>query len=650
MGSIFDEMKKIKKHLQADQPENAQPKPLPHNQGSNSNRTVSCPACRKKVPLDLLKKHLIQEHGVPEKLPIRDAIAMVSEGRLNAQQVYGGVKSHLAPKNKQQAKTHTNQPSDKRQSTQQQAAQKIALTRSDPIQGRDLAGFTKQIVQLPTGRTHEMYVKYTNTPAASKTRTQPANKQRSKSEKPVATSKPAKPAPRTVSTAVTIENPTPAIRSFKLARADEFKLPDDWVTLGGAVTLTSAGAAHAVYMGIDFGTAYTKASIGFGGDIFIVDWAGVKASEDRFILPGEFSVLSDGSCVLGRSHLATRVATDLKLPFLEGNASRSSLIDATLFLALVMRYIRAWWFHRQHGLIRNRSLEWNVNLGAPTTPWQDKKLRSSYERVAHAAWMISLGNNPIRPESADSALGHGPRNGPPLEIVPEFVAQIASYTRSPQRQHDLHLLVDIGAGTVDVVTFNVNKDEQTGEDQFPIFWASVNNLGTHYLMSRRLHDGKVQLGGHQDDATTVPSAEKFSQATGLPIQDVQRSDRTHTAAVAGAISAVLRTTKQKRYRRSPRWQTGIRVFLCGGGSACEAFQASILEAGRRSDVPLPPIMLPIPERLKASGLAQDQFHRVSVAFGLGMDAFNLGQIRPMAKVEDDKPIKRRERAHFDWDD
>jgi hypothetical protein len=195
------------------------------------------------------------------------------------------------------------------------------------------------------------------------------------------------------------------------------------------------------------------------------------------------------------------------------------------------------------------------------------------------------------------------------------------------------------------VTFNVNKDEQTGEDQFPIFWASVNNLGTHYLMSRRLQDGRVKQGDHQDDATTVPSAEMFSQTACLPIQDVRRSDRTHTAAVAGAISAVLRTTKQKRYRRSPMWQTGIRVFLCGGGSACEAFQASIVEAGRRSAVPLPSIMLPLPERLRAPGLLQDQFHRVSVAFGLGMDAFNLGQIRPMAAVEDDAPIPMRERPH-----
>jgi len=33
-----------------------------------------------------------------------------------------------------------------------------------------------------------------------------------------------------------------------------------------------------------------------------------------------------------------------------------------------------------------------------------------------------------------------------------------------------------------------------------------------------------------------------------------------------------------------------------------------------------------------------------------MNAFNLGQIIPMADVEDDAPVPMPVRAHFDWDD
>ena len=92
--------------------------------------------------------------------------------------------------------------------------------------------------------------------------------------------------------------------------------------MGTEINLTVGGISLSYsknYMGIDFGTAYTKSSIGFGGDIFVVDWAGVKAGPEKFTLPGEFSVLPDRSCILGRSPHATRVASDLKLPFLEGH-------------------------------------------------------------------------------------------------------------------------------------------------------------------------------------------------------------------------------------------------------------------------------------------------------------------------------------------
>ena len=43
-----------------------------------------------------------------------------------------------------------------------------------------------------------------------------------------------------------------------------------------------------------------------------------------------------------------------------------------------------------------------------------------------------------------------------ISLFPEFLAQIAGYVRSPGRQADLHMLVDVGAGTMDATTFNVH--------------------------------------------------------------------------------------------------------------------------------------------------------------------------------------------------
>jgi hypothetical protein len=164
-------------------------------------------------------------------------------------------------------------------------------------------------------------------------------------------------------------------------------------------------------------------------------------------------------------------------------------------------------------------------------------------------------------------------------------------------------------------------------------------------MSRRLHAFPDISDEHWSDATIVPSASEFAQKLGITVQDVVKTDSLHARDVASAISTVLRTTKQNRYRKSQNWKAGVRVFFCGGGSSCEAFEQSIAVASSLSGVPLPRLRLPLPNHLKAPSMPSDQFHRVSVAYGLGMDAFNLGQIRASSEVENDVTVDLPLRPH-----
>lgn len=652
MGSMFDEMKKVKKNLHGNNSD------APSQQGGAtravaplpSQQMSKCPACGRTFSINSLKKHLVREHGVAERTSLSDAVAMLSGGKITAQQLYGE-KPVSKPQSRGQKPPRPAYPNNKI------AKHHVART-GQPQKGIDgldrnknLDGYAEQVIKLPSGENHTVYVKRTqhsqsiqkNSPFPARGRTGPNSGKQSGAS----TTKPASSPHRAGQQLSSAQQQPLALpkRSFKLSGPDDFKTPDPWVAQGENTTLWTQGNPFAVRMGIDFGTAFTKASIGYGDDIFIVDWAGIKGGQDKFTLPGEFSVLQDGSCVIGRAPGAKRVATDLKLPFLEGHASRSSLVDATIFLALIMRYIRGWWFHHHKGLIKTQAIEWNINLGAPTTPWHDGKIRSKYEKSAKAAWVISCSIEPITIAHAERVFDNAAQSAPPVEIVPEFVAQIASYTRSPQRQPDLHLLVDVGAGTVDVVTFNVHRDDDTGEDRFPIFWASVNNLGTHYLMSRRIHAFPLIHDEHWCDATTVPAASEFGQSLGISVQGILKVDKQHTKDVAKAIAAVLRTTKRKRYRMSPNWQAGVRAFFCGGGSSCDAFERAITEASTLTGIPLPRIRLPLPDHLKAPSLPYDQFHRVSVAFGLGMDIFNLGKIVSIAEVANDSAMQLPLRPH-----
>ncbi|MBZ0095669.1 MAG: hypothetical protein K8H75_09930 [Sulfuricella sp.] len=605
--------------------------------------------------MDSLKKHLVREHGVAERTSLSDAMAMLSGGKITAQQFYlePAVSKPPLPKQKPPQSHLSNKSNMQRVAKSGQSRKRI----SGLDQNKDLDGYVEQVIKLPSGENHTVYVKRTlNLSSNQKNSPSPARGRNSSSSGKQSGTSTLKPASTTHRAGQQISPAqhqplAPPKRSFKLSGPNDFKIPDPWVAQGANTTLWTSGKSFIARMGIDFGTAFTKASIGYGDDIYIVDWMGIKGGQDMFTLPGEFSVLQDESCVIGRAPDAGRVATDLKLPFLEGHASRSSLIDTTIFLALTMRYIRGWWFHHHKGLIKAQAIDWNINLGAPTTPWQDGNIRSKYEKVAKAAWIVSCSSEPITIAQVERVFDNAVQSAPPVEIVPEFVAQIASYTRSPQRQPDLHLLVDVGAGTVDVVTFNVHRDDETGEDRFPIFWASVSNLGTHYLMSQRLH-GFPQIHDEQwSDATAIPSASEFGKTYGISVQDVEKVDKQHTKDVVDAISSVLRTTKGKRYLRSPNWKAGIRVFFCGGGSSCEVFEKSVPEASAQMGVPLHRIRLPLPNHLIAPSLSKEQFHRVSVAFGLGMDAFNLGQIIPTAEVADDKPTQLPLRAHItDFED
>lgn len=87
-------------------------------------------------------------------------------------------------------------------------------------------------------------------------------------------------------------------------------------------------------------------------------------------------------------------------------------------------------------------------------------------------------------------------------LFPEFVAQVAVYARSPQRQDGLHLLVDCGAGTLDIATFNVGRQPGTNEDIYPILQSEVAPLGrtfsrTNFRELIRLRSGRILILSRQ---------------------------------------------------------------------------------------------------------------------------------------------------------
>lgn len=137
-----------------------------------------------------------------------------------------------------------------------------------------------------------------------------------------------------------------------LTRQDRFRRPDVWVTAGGKTQYVASGHRGAVdiYIGLDFGTSFTKAAVGFKDKIYPVSWSGVSKTSPSYLLPSEYTELESGLLFVGQhpDADASRVRRDLKLPFLNPAVSTSSITTAATFIALVLRYIRAW-VYQHHG-------------------------------------------------------------------------------------------------------------------------------------------------------------------------------------------------------------------------------------------------------------------------------------------------------------
>lgn len=403
-------------------------------------------------------------------------------------------------------------------------------------------------------------------------------------------------------------------------------------------------------MGVDFGTAFTKVVIGGAVNSYAVPFAPIAAKENIFLLPCVLSIDSSGECRLGMVDGAARSLTDLKMRLLQGDYSQSCLSEISAFLALVIRHCRAWMLNEHHKIYQGKYLDWYINVGLPTDSYHDKRLTEIYTKLVMGAWTASIGSGSININHI-SRLVENSLNGNALNIddaavsarqlqfdaiglIPEFVAQITGYVRSPMRQPDLHALVDVGAGTVDTTMFNVH--EKDGEDKFPIFAKSVKPLGVHYLIRHRIDNSSYTGGWTVGVHDNPPPKVRFARQLALPIQKLDEIDLPFRRKVLDQLISVMRYTREERYRKSRHWEEGVPLFFCGGGSKMDFYIELIASIEANGPYRIRKTSLPRPDRLIANKLPRDAYDRLSVAYGLSFDALDIGEIIEASEIENER--------------
>jgi hypothetical protein len=405
-------------------------------------------------------------------------------------------------------------------------------------------------------------------------------------------------------------------------------------------------------IGLDIGTSCTKAVL---GDRETNEQTAIPLNGGRklagFLLPTQV-YLKDGIYSLEPTEGAT-LLRNLKIRIIHsgtngnGHSETNAIRDLTAFVALALRRIVKW--HSSEPVSRhgNRTPSWNLNVGLPSKGKPNDHFEKIYRGIVEAAIMTVPGTDPITLESVAAAT-KVPNGTDWLPIgrvhyYPEAAAQLASLIYSPHRPEGCLLVVDVGAGTLDVSTIRIGS-RATGV-RCSFHFCEVAPLGVHFLhLARRTHVA------NQDDPAafdrlleSIPVDDGVTHGEAIPQPDPPSSFHSRCRSVIqGNVVRYRKHLRSKHTSPAYRpWTEGLPYVLSGGGHRDNYFQKVLrvdLEmwlstvcsewdqsstGGPRRGLQLRPF--PTPKAFTPRHLAPE-FDRFSVAHGLSLGTENLMEV------------------------
>jgi hypothetical protein len=422
-------------------------------------------------------------------------------------------------------------------------------------------------------------------------------------------------------------------------------------------------------LGIDLGTSCTKVVLQdqTTRDAWAVPFEGLPTAGNKYLLVtrlilsegGLLALTGEGSPV---SDLKIRLmGTDLDEVSAGGAGPVSPLELAAAYLALVIDHARRWFADSlQAQRFPGRTVNWHLAIGIPSTSLDGFTERKNFENAVRAAWLVPVKGRSTRLADVREAIRRVTSGSPrpdqlPSEVTsyPEVGAEMMSVRRSDGRRDTLHLLIDVGASTMDVSTFKYSSSDAA--DRISFFDASVKPLGTYHLHRYRIASLRELIDGLLDPLD--PTAAPPGRASDLLPADEECSeiDETFVRWCRRLMSDVLLHTKSRRAPLEPQF-TGandafLPVYLCGGGSQAALYQdalrrfASSLGPARICPLQIE-LMLPTPRRFQSTDVQSHDYHRLAVAYGLSCPSGELADVIPPHDMEDLTRLEARRDSIF----
>ena len=413
-------------------------------------------------------------------------------------------------------------------------------------------------------------------------------------------------------------------------------------------------------IGLDFGTSCTKVVI---QDIarqvgYAVPFAPDMQSSGTCLLPTavkldaeqNFSLFGEGKEFRGlKEHVMS-----LAFPASDtiGRGKRKDLLPHVYaYLALVFREVRAWLMEEHEDKFAGREILWRVNVGLPASRFDQRHMNELYKSIIRRAWYLSTLNSPINARSVTTVrqMNVLPANEPgaigsgAVEAFPEVVAAVQGYAKSPQRGEGMHLLVDVGATTMDVTCFRLHT--YAHQDTYPIFCAAVRHLGGFELFNHRARLVEDQIvtvmQDYRDGLDGITRPENPLNLTfALDEEAKEGVDHDFRNQVGGTIGKVISETRKNGDPRAPEWNSTLPLFLIGGASGIDVYREalSLIDENPAWRFRLGKKILNLPGNVETPGISPSIRQRLIVAYGLSFNKLDVGKLIPPSGIPDPEPV------------
>lgn len=436
-----------------------------------------------------------------------------------------------------------------------------------------------------------------------------------------------------------------------------------------------------IVIGFDFGTSSSKLVFRDSArqTAYAVPFGALSCEGNSYLIPTNIFVSADGKLSLStgghsynniKSHLINNYGQHI---FTISNYSYAITAKelATAYMALVIRFARAWFLQHNEAIYRKTHIHWHINMGIPSKNYGDKSMVKTFRSIEMAAWRLSRYDTAITITELKKifveAEGHIETNGSNIDTTnddslwrhpeyvhthPEVIMEVVGYVRSPLRTKGLHLLIDVGASTLDVATFIVHSKD--GEDYYPLLATDVKSFGTMELHKRRIESLKNclrqiipynpssmdRLQQISDINPTSPLPDLSHYEMSLGTNELSKIDVIFFKECYAIVGEVIRNTLHHRDPHSNAWETGLPVFICGGGGRLSGYRKTIENLGYKISISRKNFKgfsiknIPKPDQLDAPDLSRQEYDRLAVAYGLSFTSDEIGEVVRESQVSD----------------